>query len=194
MLVRKSIPIWEMMRIVFPHRSSLCIFHVTRLTMSLLLNKSSWRSWILLIIIVILWISMYLFSPFQKRYRLVKEILNQPKGWFLIHPYKFPPWTKSKYWVSNTKFPNKLSKSSLPIYEFLLDPLCLNNPCEVAFLSYETTHLVCHLVILGNDMVLSFPWHHQHLGIGNFNFLWHGPIMVCHMLPPIVCDSMYKNP
>jgi len=75
-----------------------------------------------------------------------------------------------KSWDSTTELSNKFSISLPPLDECLVPPLCVDPT-------------LCPQVNFESMTMLECPWHGQPFWIGQFDFLWHGPTLVIHMIP-----------
>lgn len=81
-----------------------------------------------------------------------------------------PTTDQVKPWDSTIELTNKFPTSLTPVDESLVPSLCLDPP-------------LCPQVIFESKTMLACPCHGQPFWIGQFDFLWHCPTLVSHMVP-----------
>jgi hypothetical protein len=60
-------------------------------------------------------------------------------------------------------------------------------------MAHQIVHHICPHVVPDSDVVLVFYQNHEDLGTWTFNYIWHGPIMVCHMMITMTHDFIDDN-
>lgn len=104
------------------------------------------------------------------------------------------PFGQIKSRLSGIDFATRLSTLTSPVNEFFISSSCLDHRYQGTTLARETIHPLCPLVFPNNVMFLCYTWNHKPLGAWNFQWMWHGPMMVHHIFLASEHEFIHYNP